>query len=586
MVNTSAGTLADRYRFIIGFHGGRKRSAAILSIIGLVYCLLVFLNFKDFFLTFVTYLAIVMFTVLLNHIVDKTLGGRCPNYTARRLTALSIVEMIIMLVGFSLSYIVYSIDSRSSIVIISLFITLAALIGYSVRRAIGYKVNSLTVSILSSFPIFAGSIPLYMYLGNFLKALQMAATSYILGITPIELSLYIIDVKKQIQNIKPFTLLQAFLTSLLSGRSEELEELMSRLGRSEEVKCELFVIKRGNYPPLAIIVSEIHPGPFRAVGSSMFPSLVQQKLAAKGFESVVLKGLSSHEKNIASYRVSDFLAERIASEAEALMDSPSFSDLFTFPTRLSFDGVSMLRLGIVGKAICILTLHPQPMEDLPPDIVPDRLFSKLVVVDAHNSFKDGFKAFEQKEIEKIRALLQGLKQESGGAVGHVRIGFSRVVPSGIGLAEGMGAGGISCIVFDSTYGRTSVVVADANNSMPWVRDLVAAAGLKHGCSETEFCTTDTHMVNAFSLGGRGYHPLGERVERQMLEELFDEIHREAVETLAPASAAHRTIIINDVRVFSNFLQDVAGSVSFGIKTYVMATVSAVALSFIASLLLL
>jgi predicted neutral ceramidase superfamily lipid hydrolase len=128
-----------------------------------------------------------------------------------------------------------------------------------------------------------------------------------------------------------------------------------------------FCGQAGGADPLALVVSDVHPGPFRTVGSSMLPSLIQQKLGEKGFEAAVLKGLSSHEKNIASRKTTEQLAERLAAEAHALLESNVFEDSFMTPMRKKLNGASALTVGIAGKRIIILTLHPHPMEDLSPE---------------------------------------------------------------------------------------------------------------------------------------------------------------------------------------------------------------------------
>ncbi|MCS6769795.1 MAG: DUF2070 family protein [Candidatus Caldarchaeum sp.] len=582
MANTSAGAIADRYRLIMGFHGDNRMLLALLTAFALAFTFFILLTSGDLILGLTSFAAVVASTLLLNNLVGRTLGRRCLNYTARRLNSLSVVEMFIVLAALPVSYLANLISPGTAKYVAAPFITTAVFIGYSVRRAIGYRVNPIMAALLSAPPALAALTPLQVFTGSLLKALQTALTSQVIGIAFMEASRYLIDIRGRIKSMKPFTLLQAFLASLLSGASEELERMVSKLGRLEDVRCELFAVKREGYPPLAVVVSEVHPGPFRTVGSSMFPSLVQQKLAAKGFESVVLKGLSSHEKNIASYEVSEKIAESIAAEAEELAKSSAFTPSIGFPIRQTMNGVSSLSWTMAGRKVSVLTLHPHPMEDLPPEVVPRGADDRMVVVDAHNSFSDGFEALNDEMVEKARELLRHL--DSGGTEdGGVYVGFARIVPPHIGLADGMGAGGLSCMVFMEGERKTSVVVADSNNAEPWVRNAVQEVGRGHGCSDAELCTTDTHMVNAVVLGGRGYRPLGEAVDRSTLTALLDEIHRRAVKTLAKASAASKTLVFKNVPVFSDFLETVEGSVAFGVKAYRLAGVLAFAATVLTTL---
>lgn len=570
MVSTAAGSIAARYKLLKGFYGGAI-SVRALSLMALFFAFFALFFTGSLTYSLVCFAVFLVFTVFLNRLTEKIFLSKCPNYTARRLDSLSVVEMTIVIVGVALSALFSLFSSSAAAVLASVLTTVVVFIGYSVRRAIGLGLSIPVAAILSTPAAVINVFTIHTYLNNFLKALQFSISSYFVGVAAMEAVRYLIDISKPVQALKPFKLLQAFLTSLLSGHSRELEKMMTALGSAEDVGVELFMIKREGKPSVAFVVSEIHPGPFRAVGSSMFPAIVQQKLGNKGIHAVVLKGLSSHEKNLASVELSEKVAEKIAEEAEMLETSPNYVKIFRPPARTKFNGVSGFSFEMAGRNIVVLTLHPQPMEDLPQEILPSGQRDRVVVVDAHNSFDDALTHLEQETIAKIRKYLEEFKEEAV-ETNLLKIGFARIVPSEVGLAEGMGVGGVSCLVFEADEVRTSLLVADANNAMPWVRTAAFESARKHGCVDTEFCTTDTHMVNGVSLGGRGYHPFGEAIPEQTIRNLFDELHRKAVEDLAPAHAIHKTITVKEVKVFSDFLETVSKAVSFGIKTYGVAGV--------------
>ncbi|MEM1952271.1 MAG: DUF2070 family protein [Candidatus Caldarchaeum sp.] len=576
MVSTAAGKIAQRYRLVKGFYGGHA------SIWALFFMAAVFAGFSFVFTGNVLHAAgafagFLFLTLLLNRVAEKLLTKKCPNYTARRLDSLSVVEMMIVLSGVMLSALLAFFNPYAGVVLATGVTSVAVYIGYSVRRAIGLGLGIPVAAILSTPAALIHIFTVQTYINNMVKALQLSLSAYALGVAAMETLRVIIDKTKPVQNLKPFKLFQAFLSSLLSGHSHELEKMMTQLGGDEKVSFELFLVKREGKPDVAVVVSDIHPGPFRAVGSSMFPSLIQQKLGNRGIHGMVLKGLSSHEKNLASIAISEEIAEKIAEEAERLRSSPHFSSVCKPPSRKRFNGVSTYSLEIAGREIAIVTLHPQPMEDLPPEILPDGKHEKLVVVDAHNSFDDNLKHLDEQTIEKIRTHLENMEKHDGKET-SVSIGFSRMVPADIGLTEGMGAGGVSCMVFEYDGMRSSLIVADANNALPWVRTVAIEAAKQFGCVDAEFCTTDTHMVNAVVLGGRGYHPFGEAIPVEKIKKIFTELHRKAVEDLAPAQAIHKKIVIEKARVFSDFLDKVSQAINFGVKSYGVAS----AAGFIAS----
>ena len=152
------------------------------------------------------------------------------------------------------------------------------------------------------------------------------------------------------------------------------------------------------------------------------------------------------------------------------------------------DDVSALTIEVGGKKMAILTLHPDPMEDLPPEAVPEEINRcNITVVDAHNSFSENFSHVDTDTVERIRRLLRIIaveKEKSGGSV--FRVGFSRVVPANIGLVEGMGPGGVSCLLLEIEGKRFALLAADADNAVPWVRDVALEVSRKYGVEDVEF----------------------------------------------------------------------------------------------------
>lgn len=584
MVSTAAGTIADRYKMLKGLRGGWWSLNAYIATLTAFFTAFTYLTTSDPVLSAAVATTVFSSTLGLNLAAERLLNAKTPNYTARRLNSLSVVELFILAAGLPLSALTNLLHPKLGEATYSLFISITTYVGYSVRRALGNNLSPQTPMALTLTPLLLGSLTLQAYVNDFTKALLLSTTAYLLGVVAMEASRELID-SRCIAGIKPFRLLQAFLTSLLSGLTHDLEDLMSRLGRTDEVRCELFVIRREGQSPVALVISDVHPGPFRTVGSSMLPSLIQQKLGEKGFESAVLKGLSSHEKNIASRKTAEQLAERLAVEAVALLESKEFKTAFALPMRNRLNGASSLTVGMAGKRIIILTLHPHPMEDLSPEALPDGLPGDMLVVDAHNSFYDGFKALENTSLEKLKQLVDRLKGQRLQLHENVMVGFARYVPADIGPSEGMGAGGVSCIVFEAAGERYAVVAVDANNAMPWVRDTVIEVCRRYGCIDVELCTTDTHMVNAVQLGGRGYHPLGEVIGKVELERIVEETLKRAIGNLAPAAAAHTTVVVKDVRVFADILETIAGIVPYGIRTYTAAGFAASASSLAIALII-
>ncbi len=69
-----------------------------------------------------------------------------------------------------------------------------------------------------------------------------------------------------------------------------------------------------------------------------------------------------------------------------------------------------------------------------------------------------------------------------------------------------------------------------------------------GLDEGEVFTTDTHSVSALILGGHGYHPVGEVMDREKLVGYVKEAARTATSDLEPVRASCSGIKVADITV--------------------------------------
>jgi predicted neutral ceramidase superfamily lipid hydrolase len=69
-----------------------------------------------------------------------------------------------------------------------------------------------------------------------------------------------------------------------------------------------------------------------------------------------------------------------------------------------------------------------------------------------------------------------------------------------------------------------------------------------GIDEGEVFTTDTHSVSALVLGGHGYHPVGEVIDKERLASYIKETALTAISNLEPAKVACTSIRVKDVVV--------------------------------------
>jgi putative membrane protein len=562
-----AGSIASRYRVLRGVTTGHVSSLLMLLLLSSIISVQIFIGTSNGVVAIITLISLASLYMLYNRLLDLIFQNRYETFTARRLDSLSVVELLITTVASTIYHALRAagLETSLSTAVMTGFISVATYLGYSVRRAIG---GSIAVSLISSIsPPLTTYMLAYIYSRSVAYAAIHAVSTLVSAVALMEAVRHIIDSRLSLKNVKLFQLCQAFFRALLAGGSAGLERMLSHLSLESTVLNDVFILRRDVGRPVAIVVTDVHPGPFRNVGSSTFPSLVQRMMATKGLDAIVLKGLSSHEKNLADSLEAEKLASSLAMRAHDLLTEGIFSSSITFPKRDVLNGAKTLWWKMAGNTLCLMTLHPSPMEDLPSEIAGN--MDSLIPVDTHNCFDRNYKALDSESLEKLRNLVEHLRNNNGADPDEIHVGLSRFIPPGLGLADGMGPGGMSCLIMGGRSGRIGIVVADANNAAPWVRDLVRKVAGRYGIDDVELCTTDTHCVNAVTLGGKGYHPLGEVIPAETLEPILDRLFREALSGMSRAEAAYARISSRHT-VFSDLIESLSGRISSGARIYLSA----------------
>ena len=304
-------------------------------------------------------------------------------------------------------------------------------------------------------------------------------------------------------------------------------------------------------PKAAFIVPQVHPGPFKNIGSSLLPSLLKREVEREfGADVCVPLGLLGHELDLASqaqnYRI---IAQTIASakfEPQAALASPL--------VRVK-EGAATASCQIFGDtAFLSFTLAPDTTEDLPQElgrIVAEEAkklgLQNAVVVNCHNCLTSIVDTDEH--LDELRsAASKCLKEAVAQPAKLFSVGSHSVFPIEFSLKAGMGTGGITAIVVQVEKQKTAYVVIDGNNMVPGLREKILdnLAGL--GFDAREVFTTDTHAVTASTTGRQGYHPVGEVMDHALLIYYIEEAAKNAEAKLESCRAGCRTFIVPQVKV--------------------------------------
>jgi putative membrane protein len=350
------------------------------------------------------------------------------------------------------------------------------------------------------------------------------------------------------------SLFQGFLANWLAGLTSPLEAYFERLGRNSEVSVSLLGFRHVDDLRGIFVVPKIHPGPFKNLGSSNLPWLIQKTLEEKTSATVMVPhGTSGHETDLASQRY----VEKVLQAIVELARFDCFSDEATPMARAELGNTKATCQIFGGVALVTLTCAPESMEDIPPEVGEEIVArgkalgaKEVIVIDAHNSIGSHreLHMLSNEQLKALRdvavaAIANALSQRKG----RLKFGAARVVPQEWGAKEGLGSGGISVAAICVDNQMVAYVVIDGNNLVSGLREEIIES-LKGLVDVAVVLTTDTQAVNALSTVERGYHPIGEAMDRSLLISYVRDCTIMAIKAASISSTAFRYGIIPNVQV--------------------------------------
>jgi putative membrane protein len=429
------------------------------------------------------------------------------------------------------------------------------LVLYAVSSASVPKVFVFAVSlpVLHTIPVFYMASLMSVFL---LDASLLYFIFLSVAVTSIAVLVYmfsISNVGKKLLGANSFSFLRAFMATWTENQSTPFERLFEQFSQERNIRLSALSLRNAKGIVKAVmVVPTFHPGPFKNVGSSALSYAIQTALENKLKHCFVAvpHGLSGHDLDLANQAQNQLVLET----ALKLTDISDFKKAATPFVSIKRNGATAGCQIFNRCALVTLTLAPETMEDLPPELdsyineTAEKLgLSTAIVVDAHNSIQGPFKIDESVKPLKEAAsasLEEALKHKPAG----FQIGAAKVIPTEYGLGEGMGPAGITALVAKVGNQATAYITIDGNNMISGLREKILSVLREIGVDEGEVFTTDTHMVNAVVLNERGYHPVGEAMDQEKFIEYIKRAVSVALADLEPAEAGWKTEVVANVKV--------------------------------------
>jgi putative membrane protein len=334
----------------------------------------------------------------------------------------------------------------------------------------------------------------------------------------------------------PIRMFRAFLTDWLEGQNKELETYLTELGVETQIDATAFAFRKKGASNIkaAILVSNVHPGPFLNIGSSVMPFLFGA-LMNRRFTAVAMvpHGVSGHELNLVSQEQN----ERILAWILSNLTDAHYYGLATPVKRSSNKTATATSQIFDGCALVTMTTSPLDMEDIPTRLASNLSkltqdkFRALALIDAHNCLTGPTIMTPQKVDALQDATLASLQTSLEQRPNAFKVGAAHAKPEDFTLKDGFGPGGISVIAVDVTGYKFAYVCLDGNNMIRGLREEILAKVNGLGFNDSEVMTTDTHMVNGVVPARLGYHPLGEVAAWGPLVDRVASVCKEALNNL-------------------------------------------------------
>ncbi len=354
--------------------------------------------------------------------------------------------------------------------------------------------------------------------------------------------------KKTSLGFDTLELFQAFMKTWTSSRADDLEGIIAAHSEEVEVTTKVlhFSTKSGD---MFLVLPGVHPGPFHPIGSYDLPGVVLRAFKDLG-PAMTFHRPGGHEHNLATRAdtqayallVADLARTAAADERRAVVRGPMHAKV---------GNASVSAAAFSDDLVMTVSFAPRGSDDIDTSAEAElarpasELGFDLSVVDAHNSIDPDLQSPATAD-PGWSQLFQGVK-----AVRPERFSVAYSHSSEVGFSgrRDITENGMGLFLVQTGAAKSVLILADANNSVPSLKEEVERALSSSGYGLIEFCTSDSHNLAARGLTvERGYEALGEATPPMAIADFAVKMARLAESRLAPAtygSAKTRT----KVRVF-------------------------------------
>ncbi len=503
------------------------------------------------------FIPIVLSTLIVSPIMkSKSVWDR------RRLYALSTICMLFL----GIAYIVGAISSilANKIAIVSVAFVFGASFIFMLRL--------LVIRAMSEFSTFRSSMvaltqPLFCIiailpfqeltfpLGVLELLIMFTITSIIFG-AAASVYLWLVDRPiLKILKVSGIGFLYGFLLDWIENKSYVLEEKFEKIGEEASLPMLTLLFEDSNALNSILVVPNIHPGPFKTVGSSEMPYIIAKEMKEKtGAIVSVAHGPSTHGQNLVAAKE----IKKVLKTIENSLGQSNFVSKASQFVTYEKDEVKMSCQIFGDLALLIVTLSPISFDDISPELgeqVREAAVSEGIkdsfLIDAHNCGGEVLTPIlSNSETAKkiIYAAKMAVKKAKSKMSTEIKACAVQSKPDDFHKWEGIGPAGVTVHVVEVEGQKAAYIIIDGNNMIPGLREKIIGSVKKIGVDEAEVMTTDTHIVNAVSLDPKGYQAVGQIGDHKKLITMIVNMTEEALTNLKPVKISYNIKKVEKIKI--------------------------------------
>ena len=365
-----------------------------------------------------------------------------------------------------------------------------------------------------------------------------------------------------------FGVLQAFIAAWTEQKADKMEEFTEAKAHEDIVSTK--IIRFGSQA--AIVLPDVHPGPFSTVGGSNLPYVLFETFSKS---ALVMHSVSDHSLNIPSKREVDKYVRGL--ERAVVVES---GNTCSGPVQVKTNNSTSTGIAFGNAVVLMLSLAPKGMDDIPHTVRIELEsfgiglgFSDVLVVDCHNAMGKYLDDSDRDDLvlsaKECLAQLKKHKQQ------EFKIGFAGMneVSHLPDLADELGQAGLAVLVIRINDKDYAIGWADSNNMENSLRDLVISR-VSGRIDLLELCSSDTHSTSG-KRTREGYFALGTTSNTNDLAATFDQLCVKATEratgSMFELASAQSTVKVMGKKQFEDYSKALDSSMTVT-KIFVAITI--------------